>query len=155
MQQNDHFAPVSSPALPELELWDYMSLQPSAEQYVWSAVFQLTTRLFRNPDWLRARPCHSSKSPLHWLLWNTDKNNTLLWAAKKKKSWAHNNCWWGPSADRTTQAAFRFWCGYAFSLHGTNRDWVVLKTLSKVERFQNDTVSLVVVNKRRRLPEEY
>ena len=39
----------------------------------------------------------------------------------------------------------RFRCGYAFCLHDTDRDRcrnrVDLKTLPKVERFQNDTVS--------------
>ena len=55
--------------------------------------------------------------------------------------------------NRLTQAAFtrtlfhlkphRFRCGYAFCLHDTDRDRcrnrVDLKTLPKVERFQNDT----------------
>ena len=42
----------------------------------------------------------------------------------------------------------RFRCGYAFCLHDTDRDHcrdrVDLKTLPKVERFQNDTVLSVV-----------
>ena len=49
----------------------------------------------------------------------------------------------------------RFRCGYAFCLHDTDRDRcrnrVDLKTLPKVERFQNDTDLSDVVNGRNRI----
>lgn len=64
--QNDHFAPVYWPVWPDLVLLGCMYQQLSARQYAWSTVSQQMIRLFRNPDWLRGPPCHSSRSPLHW-----------------------------------------------------------------------------------------